>query len=103
VSFLILLQIDRKFAAEKGCQPPKKWNSKWPFGLDLLLKAFQHERKQRILQFFLDVVAESGNTFEQKLLFARGIDTIEPKNIEAILSTQFAGQCSSRDTQCSCH
>ncbi|OJJ42352.1 hypothetical protein ASPZODRAFT_2122377 [Penicilliopsis zonata CBS 506.65] len=82
-------RIDRKFAAAKGCQPPRRWNSKWPLGLDLLLKAFRQERKQRILQFFLDVVAESGHTFEQKLLFARGIDTIEPRNIEAILSTQF--------------
>ncbi|KAF7714337.1 N-alkane-inducible cytochrome P450 [Penicillium ucsense] len=84
------LRIDKKFAAAKGCQPPNKWNSKWPLGLDLLIKAFQHERKQRILQFFLNVVSESGNTFEQKLLFARGIDTIDPRNIEAILSTQFA-------------
>ncbi|KAJ5683338.1 hypothetical protein N7462_006503 [Penicillium macrosclerotiorum] len=58
-------------------------------GLDLLLKAFRHERKLRILQFFLDVVAESGNTFEQNLLFARGIDTIDPRNIEAILSSHF--------------
>lgn len=63
-----------------------------PLGLDMLLKAFHYERKQQILQFFLDVVAESGNTFEQNLLFARGIDTIEPRNIEAVLSTQFAGQ-----------
>ncbi|OQD80985.1 hypothetical protein PENANT_c030G04537 [Penicillium antarcticum] len=35
-------------------------------------------------------MSQSGNTFEQKLLFARGIDTIEPQNIEAILSSQFS-------------
>ena len=58
----------------------------------MLLKAFHYERKQQILQFFLHVVKESGNTFEQNLLFARGIDTIDPKNIEAVLSTQFTGQ-----------
>jgi hypothetical protein len=84
--------LDEQFASSKGCQLLKKWNSKWPLGLDLLLKAFRYEKKQRILQFFLDVVAESGNTFEQNLLFARGIDTIEPRNIEAILSVQFAGR-----------
>lgn len=65
----------------------------------MLLKAFHHERRQQILQFFLDVVAESGTTFEQNLLFARGIDTIDPRNIEAVLSTQFSGQCDFRDMQ----
>lgn len=47
----------------------------------MLLKAFHYESKKQILQFFLEVVAESGNSFEQNLLFARGIDTIDPENI----------------------
>lgn len=42
-----------------------------------------------MLHFFLDVVAESGTTFEQKLLGSRAIGTIDPANIEAILSTNF--------------
>lgn len=61
-------------------------------GLDLLNKAFRYEKQQQILQFFLRVVQESGETFEQNLLFARGVDTIEPENIKAILSTQFEGK-----------
>lgn len=40
---------------------------------------------------FLEVMAENGNTFEQNLLFAPSIDTIDPENIKAILSTQFEG------------
>jgi hypothetical protein len=84
-------QLDEQFAASKGCQPLKRWNSKWPQGLDLLVKAFRYSRKEQILQLFLDVVAESGITFEQQLLFSLGVDTIEPRNIEAILSTQFTG------------
>ncbi|KAJ5997597.1 n-alkane-inducible cytochrome P450 [Penicillium canescens] len=68
-------------------------NGLW--GLIYFSKLLEHDRKQQILQFFLDVVAESGTTFEQKLLFARGIDTIEPQNIEAILSTQFSGRINS--------
>ncbi|KAL4929239.1 cytochrome P450 [Aspergillus undulatus] len=83
------LRNDEQFAATNGCLPLKKWNSTWPLGLDLLRKAFFYERKQQILKFFLDVVAESGTTFEQNLLFARGIDTVEPRNIQAVLSTQF--------------
>ena len=55
----------------------------------MLLKAFQYERKKNILQFFLEVIAENGDIFEQNLLFARSIDTIDFENIEAILSIQF--------------
>ena len=84
-------KLDEQFAAAHGCQPLKSWGAKWPLGLDLLFKAFEYDRRQQILQFFLDVVAQSGNTFEQKLLFSRGVDTIEPRNIEAILSSQFSG------------
>ncbi|KAJ0415007.1 cytochrome P450 [Aspergillus carlsbadensis] len=73
----------------KGCLPPRKWCSLWPLGLDLLVKAFEYDRRQQILKFFLEVVAQSGTTFEQSLLLARGIDTIEPRNIQALLSTQF--------------
>ncbi|KAL9070230.1 MAG: hypothetical protein Q9157_005894 [Trypethelium eluteriae] len=43
------------------------------------------------MQLFLDVVEGSGMTFEQSLLGTRGIDTIDPENIEAVLSTQFEG------------
>lgn len=86
-------QADERLAASKGCQPPRKWNSSWPLGLDMLLKAFRYESKKHILQFFLEVMHDNGNTFEQNLLFARGIDTIEPENIEAVLSSQFEGLC----------
>jgi hypothetical protein len=55
---LILDQKDQHFAAKYGCQPLKPWKSTWPFGLDLLIKAF---------------------------------DTIDPENIETILSKNFNG------------
>ncbi|KAF2197371.1 cytochrome P450 [Delitschia confertaspora ATCC 74209] len=82
-------QADQQFASQHGCKPLKRWKSSWPFGLDLLLKAFRYAREERILAFFLTVVEESGTTFEQSLLGARGIDTIDPENIEAVLSKNF--------------
>lgn len=45
----------------------------------------------QILQFFVDVVDENGHTFEQLLLGARGIDTVDPRNVEAVLSANFTG------------
>ncbi|KAH8882468.1 cytochrome P450 [Thozetella sp. PMI_491] len=75
---------------ERGCQPVKAWDAKWPFGLDMLFKALRYSREQHILQFFVDVTETSGTTFEQNLLGARGIDTIDPENIETVLSTKFS-------------
>ncbi|POS74692.1 cytochrome P450 CYP4/CYP19/CYP26 subfamilies [Diaporthe helianthi] len=82
-------RAEEHFAAQRGCLPPKTWNSTWPLGLDMLLKALKYARTMQILQFFLEVVDDNGTTFVQELLGATGIDTVDPENIEAILSTNF--------------
>lgn len=82
-------RAESRFAAEKGCLPPKIWNSRWPFGLDMLVKALKYARTMQILQFFLEVVDDNGTTFVQELLGATGIDTVDPENIEAVLSSNF--------------
>lgn len=76
--------------------PLKTWNSTLPLGLDMLAKALKYARAMQILRFFVDVVDENGTTFEQELLGARGIDTVDPANIEAVLSTNFDGLFSLR-------
>jgi cytochrome P450 len=53
------------------------------------VRAFRYDKRKQILQLFTKVCVESGTTFEQNLLFSRGVNTIDPKNIEAVLSTQF--------------
>lgn len=65
-------------------------------GLDLLVKVFRYAQEGRVLRFFVDVVADSGTTFEQNLFGVRGIDTIDPENIQSILSTNFTGKPDSR-------
>lgn len=80
------------FAAKNGCLPPKVWNSTWPLGLDMLVKALRFARTEQILQFFVEVVEENGLTFEQRLLGATGIDTVDPRNVEAVLSSNFTGK-----------
>ncbi|XRM43048.1 hypothetical protein ABZX51_006252 [Aspergillus tubingensis] len=84
------LRANNQIAAANGCLSLRQWNSTWPLGLDLLVQVFRHDRRQQILKFFLDIIAESGTTFEQNLLFSRGVDTIDHQNIQALLSTQFA-------------
>lgn len=89
-----LLPIEQKevaFGASKGCSSPRTLLSDWPLGLDLIVSAFQAAKQGRILQYFDALVSRTGHTFEQRLLGVSGIDTIDPDNIEAILSTQFKG------------
>jgi len=45
----------------------------------------------RILRFFTALIRTVPPTFEQKLFGISGIDTVDPKNIEAVLGTQFTG------------
>lgn len=87
------ISSEQQFALEHGCQPLRPWKARWPLGLDMLVNASRYASQKQILRFFLDVVDESGVTFEQNLLGARSVDTIDPRNIEAVLSTDFAGMC----------
>jgi hypothetical protein len=84
-------QEERLFAFQNGCQRLKPWKARWPLGLDMLLQALKSSGQDRILQFFVRVADQSGTTFEQNLLGGRGVNTIDPQNIEAILSTNFNG------------
>jgi hypothetical protein len=47
-----------------------------------------------ILHFFDNIVNRTGVTFEQVILGARGVDTLDPENIRAVLDTQFEGESS---------
>lgn len=82
-------QADAVFAKEHNCLPPVPLETKWPFGLDLLWTAYQHAQAGRILRFFVQIVEGLPPTFEQRLLGVSGIDTVDPKNIEFVLATQF--------------
>ncbi|KAL6862549.1 hypothetical protein ACO1O0_002783 [Amphichorda felina] len=52
-----------------------------------------HAKKKQILHWFAQVMQEIPPTFEQNLLGGRGVNTIDPRNIEAILSTNFNDYC----------
>jgi hypothetical protein len=76
---------------ERACQPPRRLSFRWPLAIDIIVEAFNADKQGHILDFFVKCVSRTGNTFEQRILGARGIDTQDPQNIEAILSTQFNG------------
>lgn len=84
------LQAEGVFVALHHCEKVKTLRTSWPLGLDLIISAFRHASEHQLLKFFTQLIIETGNTFEQNLLGSRGLDTIDPKNIEAVLSSQFS-------------
>lgn len=64
-------------------------SGKWPLSLDLLFEVNKADKTRQILRFFASVLERTGPTHAQLLLGTRAINTIDPENIEAILSTQF--------------
>jgi cytochrome P450 len=82
-------KADALYAKQHNCQPLKTLPYKWPLGLDLLWTAYHHAMEGRILRFFTTLIKTVPPTFEQKLFGISGVDTVDPKNIEAVLGTQF--------------
>ena len=78
-----------RLALEKGCLPAPLWNAKWPLALDMLIDVFRYSRRSQILKYMIGVTEANAITFTQMLLGVRGIGTIDPANVEAILSTNF--------------
>ena len=81
--------LEVELVSKHNCKDPIRLYYKWPLALDLLVEAFKADQAGAILGFFLSIIERTGTTFEQVLLGSRGVDTIDPKNIEAVLSTQF--------------
>lgn len=63
---------------------------KWPFGLDILKKQYDALPSQKLLAFQSQFLKDETPTTEFRLL-GRGYVTTDPKNVEAVLSTQFKG------------
>lgn len=55
----------------------------------MILRARHHGKDHSALRFLLQLFDESGTTFEQTLLGARSLNTIDPDNIQTILSGSF--------------
>jgi hypothetical protein len=59
--------------------------------VDRLEQIFRADSESRLMELFLFHFRQTGNTLEQKFLGTKAYGTIEPANLEAILSTNFKG------------
>lgn len=85
------MKADLLYVKNHQCERLKVLPYKWPLALDLLFEVYRHAMKGQILHLLSNLVMPLPPTFEQKLLGLSGIDTMDPKNIEALLGTQFEG------------
>lgn len=79
-----------KLAAEWGCQPPAVHRHKWPMGFDFVRDLIQADRTNDLPNFIEDVAKEMGvHTYVQTSAGTDILNTMEPKNVQAVLATQF--------------
>lgn len=77
-------------AARLGCQPPPRLRHRVPFGLDLIFELFRADRKKVLPEYLKERFARAGaSTYSSQFLNTTTIFTNDPKNLQAILSTQF--------------
>jgi hypothetical protein len=91
---LIIARQHAKRAAKLGCQRVPSLPHKWPLGLDFMLRLANADAAGLLPDFVVTLYNEMGGgqkgaTYQQNFLGNIGIVTVDPKNIQAILATQF--------------
>ncbi|MCJ1250009.1 hypothetical protein MMC30_007235 [Trapelia coarctata] len=77
-------------ASTKGCQMSIQVPNHLPFGLDRLFGIFQADQNNHLLLHFWAILDEFGYTLRTCIIFHTLHATVDPRNLEAILSTHFA-------------
>ena len=64
---------------------------KWPLGLDVLYKQYNALVENRLLAFQQKYLDDLGPNLELQILGSVGYTTLDPQNVEAVLSSRFEG------------
>lgn len=75
--------------AEYGCQPPPRLPNQRLWGIDRLEQIFRANAEYRLMELFLLHFRLWGTTLEHVFLGTQAFGTIEPRNLEAMLSSRF--------------
>ncbi|KAI7971919.1 hypothetical protein EIK77_007518 [Talaromyces pinophilus] len=88
--FVVLPILYTRKARSLGCEPAPTEPTKWPLGLDMVVRGLRASREQRVMDFVLERFDAMGRyTWYMKLLGSTNLITAEPANIQALLATQF--------------
>lgn len=64
---------------------------RWPFGLDVLYAQYNAIVDKRLLAFQQQYLDDLGPNLELQILGSVGYTTLDPENVETILSSRFEG------------
>jgi hypothetical protein len=73
-----------------GCEPEPKLPTRLPFGIDYVIRLALWDNDFQLPQFAHELYKECGSTtYEQNFLGSKALVTNDPKNVQAVLATQF--------------
>lgn len=85
-------KADTAFGNQHGCQAMEvQFPVKWPLGIDVLRAQMVAIAENRLFAYQQPFIDDLGPNFMIKMLGAMVYTTIDPKNLEAMLSTRFEG------------
>lgn len=74
-----------------GCHSPPLLENQRPLGIDRLEQIFRADSESRLMELFLFHFRQTGYTLKQVFLLTPAFGTVDPANLEAIMSTNFSG------------
>lgn len=87
---VVTLLLDRRKAKALGCQPVHVLKNRLPLGWDLLQRFKAADAAGTLPEEMANIFRETGHrTFRASMLGSTFVNTVEPKNIQALLATQF--------------
>jgi hypothetical protein len=95
LAFLTFEKAQKAYGDQYGCEPAPRLLNEWPLGLDRIKQIWDADADSRLMELFLMHFRRWGNTLEQVFLGTQAFGTIEPVNLEAILSSKFKGNSKS--------
>ncbi|KAL8819107.1 MAG: hypothetical protein Q9191_007804 [Dirinaria sp. TL-2023a] len=83
---------DTEIGKRYGCQPPPQLPNRWPLGIDRLKELWHWNSEGHLLAYLCglaDGYEPRNNLFQFMLFGPRVYHTLDPKNVETVLSTDF--------------
>ncbi|KAN0116903.1 cytochrome P450 monooxygenase [Hyaloscypha variabilis] len=82
-------QSDTLFGRQHGCLPPPRLINEKLLGIDRLHQIWEANSDSRLMELFLWHFRRWGDTLDQVFLGTQAFNTIDPLNLQAVLSTKF--------------
>ncbi|KAL8865401.1 MAG: hypothetical protein Q9174_006903, partial [Haloplaca sp. 1 TL-2023] len=83
-------QAEALFGQRHGCQPMQsRFPCKLPLGVDVLRSQWYANKDRRLFAFQQPFIDKLGSTFEISILGSVGVTTLDPENVEFVLSSRF--------------